>query len=97
MADHGLYAEAVEHGAEDLVVIEASDQPLVTSRLLGLDPIDDALVEVGGTQAPGATGEVDVGRVVNLRTVVQRGWQLRVGQGVPAALVLDLDVALLDV
>ena len=97
VADHRLQAEAVEHGAEDLVVVEAGDQALVAGGLLGLDPVDDALVEVGRAQAPGAAGEVDVGRVVDLRAVVQRGRQLRERQGVLAPLVLDLDVALLDV
>ena len=97
VADHRLQAEAVEHGAEDLVVVEAVDQPLVARRLLGLDPVDDALVEVGRAQAPGAAGEVDVGRVVDLGAVVERGRQLRVRQDVGPALVLDLDVALLDI
>ena len=97
VADHRLQAEAVEHGAEDLVVVEAGDQALVAGGLLGLDPVDDALVEVGGAQAPGAAGEVDVGRVVDLGAVVERAGQLRERQGVLAPLVLDLDVALLDV
>ena len=97
VADHRLQAEAVEHGAEDLVVVEAGDQALVAGGLLGLDPVDDALVEVGRAQAPDAAGEVDVGRVVDLRAVVERGRQLRERQRVLAPLVLDLDVALLDV
>ena len=97
VADHRLQAEAVEHGAEDLVVVEAGDQALVAGGLVGLDPVDDALVEVGRAQAPGAAGEVDVGRVVDLGAVVQRGRQLRERQRVAAPLVLDLDVALLDV
>ncbi len=33
VADHGLQAEAVEHGAEDLVVVEAGDQALVARRV----------------------------------------------------------------
>src|ERR671914_2930272 len=61
--DHGLHAEAVERGAEDLVVVEARAQALVERGLLGLDPVHDALVEVGRAQAPDAAGEVDVVRV----------------------------------
>src|ERR1044072_4565638 len=95
--DHGLQAEAVEHGAEDLVVVEAGNQALVAGGLVGLDPVDDALVEIGRAQAPGAAGEVDVGRVVDLRAVVERGRQLREGKRVAAALVLDPDIALLDI
>jgi UDP-sulfoquinovose synthase len=97
VADHRLQAEAVEHRAEDLVVVEAGDQALVGGGLVGLDPVDDALVEVRRAQAPGAAGEVDVGRVVDLRAVVERGGQLRERQRVAAPLVLDPDVALLDV
>ncbi len=97
VADHRLQAEAVEDGAEQLVVVEAGDQPLVAVGLLGLDPVDDALVQVGRPQAPGAAGEVDVGRVGDLRAVVERARKLRIRERVLAALVLDLDVALLDV
>ena len=60
LADHRLNAEAIEHRAEHLVVVEAGDQALVEGRLLRLDPVDDALVEVGCAQAPDAAGEVDV-------------------------------------
>ena len=72
VADHRLHAEAVEHGAEGLVVVEAGDQALVAGGLVGLDPVDDALVEVGRAQAPDPAGEVDVGRVVDLGAVVER-------------------------
>ena len=85
VADHRLQAEAVEDGAEGLVVVEAGDQALVGGGLVGLDPVDDALVEVGRPQAPHAAGEVDVGRVVDLRAVVQRGRQLRERQRVACA------------
>ncbi len=97
VTDHRLQAEAVEHGAEDLVVVEASQQALVAGRLLGLDPVDDALVEVGGPQAPDAAGKMDIGRVVDLGAVIERSGLLREGQGVAAPLVLDLDEAFLDV
>ena len=97
VADHRLHAEAVERRAEDLVVVEARAQALVEVGLVGRDAVDDALVEVGRPQAPDAAGEVDVVRVVDLREVVDRARELRVGQRVLAALVLDLDEALLDV
>ena len=97
MADHRLHAEAVEDSPEDLVVVEAGDEALVERGLLGLDAVDDPLVEVGGAQAPDPAGEVDVVRVVDLGEVVERAGDLRERQHVLAALVLDLDVALLDV
>ena len=58
VADHGLDAEAVEYGAEDAVVVEAGGQVGVQRGLLGLLAVDDALVEVGGTEAPDPTGEL---------------------------------------
>ena len=72
VADHGLHGEAVERRAEQLVVVEAGDQALVEARLRRLDAVDDALVEIGGAQAPDAAGEVDVVAVVHLRQVVER-------------------------
>ena len=97
VTDHRLHAEAVQDRAEVLVVVEAGDQPLVPGGLLGLDPVDHSLVEVGGAQAPDPAGEVDVVRVVDLRQVVERARHLRERKRVPAALVLDLDEPLLDV
>ena len=85
VADHGLDAEAVEDGAEVLVVVEPGDQPLVGGGLVGLDAVDDALVEVGRAQPPDPAGEVDVVRVVDLREVVERAGQLRERQRVLAA------------
>ena len=97
VADDGLDAEAVEHRAEHLVVVEAGEEALVPLGLLGLDAVDDALVQVGGAQAPDPAGEVDVVGVVHLGQVVERAGQLGEGERVLAALVLDLDVALFDV
>src|SRR3954451_16223853 len=82
MADRGLHAETVERGAQDVVVVKAVDQARVALRLIGDGAVDDALVQVGGAQPPDAAGEVDVGRVVNLRAVVEARRQLRVGQAV---------------
>jgi hypothetical protein len=97
MADNRLDTEAVQHRAEDLVVVEPSQQALVERRFLGLDPVDDALVQVCRPQAPDATGEVDVVGVVRLREVIDRARLLRERQRVAPAPVLDLDEALLDV
>src|SRR4051794_20633331 len=44
MADHRLHAEPIQNGPEVFVVVEAGDQPFVGSRLLRLDPVDNALV-----------------------------------------------------
>ena len=64
------------------------------ARLLA---VDDPLVQVGGTQSPDPTGELDVVAVVDLGQVVEGPWLLRVGQRVGPALVGDLDEALFDV
>ncbi len=97
VSDHGLQAEAVQGRAEHVVVVEPRQQALVEPGLLGLDPVHDPLVEVGRAQAPDPAREVDVVRVVHLRQVVHRAGQLRERQGVRAPVVLDLEVALLDV
>ena len=72
MADHRLQAEPVQRGAEHVVVVEPRHQPVVEHRLVGLDAVHDALVEVGGAHAPDPTREVDVVGVVHLRQVVHR-------------------------
>jgi hypothetical protein len=97
VVDHRLDAEPVEHRAEVLVVVEPGHQALVGDRLVGLDSVDDALVEIGGAEPPDPAREVDVVRVVDLREVVERPGQLRERQRVPAPLVLDLDEPLLDI
>ena len=50
VADHRLHREAVQRRAEELVVVEAGDEALVEPRLRRLDPVDDALVEIGRAQ-----------------------------------------------
>src|SRR5215210_1892129 len=50
----GLGAEAVEGRPEDPVVVVAIRERRVGGRLLGLYVVDDALIEVGGPQTPGA-------------------------------------------
>ena len=97
MAHHGLDAEAVEHGPEHGVVVEARGQVGVHGGLVGLLAVDHALVEVGDPQPPDATGEVQVVAVVHLGQVVEGPGLLGIGQHVGAALVGDLDEALFDV
>jgi len=46
MADDRLHAEPVERRPEHLVVVEARRQTRVQRRLVGFDPVDDALVEI---------------------------------------------------
>ena len=68
LADHRLHAEAVERGAEHLVVVEPRRPGASSSAVSSVShPVDDALVQVGGAQPPDAAGEVDVVRVVDLR------------------------------
>src|SRR3954469_14514955 len=51
-----LSAEAVERRPKDAVVVIAVGEGRVQGRLLGLDVVDDTLVEVGGPKAPGPAG-----------------------------------------
>src|SRR5215207_2248317 len=92
-----LHTEAVEDRSEDLLIVEAVYEAPVALGLLRDGPVDDALVQVRGPQAPDLAGEVDVVGVVDLAEVVPASWLLREGQEVLAAVVLYLDVALFDV
>ena len=97
MPGDGLDAEAVQHGAEDAVVVEAGGQHRVQVGLFGRLAVDDALVEVGGAKAPDATAEHDVVAVVHLGQMVEGAGLLRVGQHIGPPLVGDLDEPLFDV
>jgi hypothetical protein len=65
--------------------------------LVRRDPVDHALVEVGGAKSPDPAREVDVVRIVNLREVVEASGQLREREAVVPAVVLDLQPTFLDV
>src|SRR5215216_6400623 len=97
VADGRLHTEAVEDRSEDLLVIEAVYEAPVALGLLRDGPVDDALVQVRGPQAPDLAGEVDVVGVVDVAEVVPASWLLRERQKILAPVVLDLDVALFDV
>src|SRR5215210_2519507 len=97
MAYGRLHTEAVEDRSEDFLVVEAVYEAPVALGLLRNGPVDDALVQVRGPQAPDLAGEVDVVGVVDFAEVVPASWLLREGQEVLAAVVLYLDVALFDV
>jgi hypothetical protein len=92
-----LEAEPVEGGAEDVVVIEPREQPVIERRLFRPDAVHDALMQVRRAQTPDATREMEVVRIVHLREVVDRPGQLREREIVRPAVVADLDEALLDV
>src|SRR6202040_1225180 len=66
LADGGLHAEPVEHGAEHVVVIEAIDKGFVESDFVGHCPVHDALIQIGGANSPDFAREHDVMAVVNL-------------------------------
>ena len=97
VADDRLDAEPVQRRAEHVVVVEPRGEPVVELRLVGLDPVDDTLVQIGRTDPPHPAREVDVVRVVDLRQVVQAARELRVEDRLLAPVVLDVEVPLLDV
>jgi hypothetical protein len=97
MSDRGLDAEAVQRGAEDVVVVESVHQPRIPARFRRGRSVDHALIEVGCPDSPRAAGEVDVVAVVDLGEVVERSRQLGERQPVAPPVVLDVDVALLDI
>src|SRR5579885_2950237 len=97
MPDRGLDAEAVEHRAPDAVVVEAGCEPLVDQRLVGLNAVHDALVQVGRPQSPYFADEMDVVGVMDLREMVEGPGLLGIREHVGAPVVGDLDEAFLDV
>ena len=70
-ADDGLDAEPGECSAEHVVVVEPRGQARVELRLLRLDPVHHALVEVGGSDPPNATSEMDVVGVVDFGKMIK--------------------------
>ena len=62
-----------------------------------MEPVDDALVEVGRGDIPDLAREHDVVAVVHLGEVVEAARLLRKRQAVLAAAMLDLDEAFFDV
>jgi hypothetical protein len=87
MPNDRLDAEAVQRRAERVVVVEPGGQPIVELRFVGLDPVDDALVQVGRARAPDPAREMDVRGVVDLGEVVEAARELREQDRVLAALV----------
>src|ERR1700730_17790139 len=71
LTDCRLHAETVEHRTPHNVVVETRCQPRVAGRLLGGATVNHTLVEVGGTQIPGAAYEVNVVAVMHLREVIE--------------------------
>src|SRR5262249_41560041 len=97
LADHRLDHEPVQYRAENRVVVVPGRQPVVLGGLRRLLAVDDSLVEIGGPDPPDPAGELDVVAVVHLGQVVVGTGPFRIKHTVLAALVLDLDPALLDV
>ena len=50
--DRGLHAEAVQHGAENFVVIEAIDQRFIQRDFVGDGSVHHALIQIRGAHAP---------------------------------------------
>ena len=71
MPDGRLNAEAIQHRAKYLVVIEAIDQRLVQRDFIGHGPVNHALVEIGRAQPPSLAGEHDVVAVVHFGKMVE--------------------------
>src|SRR5208282_6130340 len=71
MADRCLDTKAVEDRAPDSVVVEPRREPLVERRLVGVDAVHYALVEVGRADSPDFARELDIVRVVDLGQVIE--------------------------
>src|ERR1700733_1303867 len=96
-ANGRLGAETVQYGTENLVVVEAVDQGLVDLDLVGDRTVDNALIEIGGAQAPNLAGEHDVVTVMDLGEVIEGARLLGKRERVLTAVVLDGEETLLDI
>ena len=97
MSDGRLHAEAIQHRAENFVVVEAIDQRFVQRHFIGHGSVNHALIQIGGAQSPDLAGEHDVVAVVHFGKVIKRAGLLGIRNGVSAAIVLDGDVAFFDI
>src|SRR6185437_10552267 len=97
IAANCLHTEAVQGRAEDFVVVETCRQIWIERGLLGFHAVNDALIEIGGAQAPDSTGKVKIVAVVDLGEVIEGAGLLGKGEQIFPALVFNLNVALLDV
>jgi len=98
LADGGLHAEeTIQDSAEDVVVIETIDERFVERSFFRGGAINDALVEIGGANAPDLAGEHHVVAVVHFGEVVKGARLLGEWNDVLAAVVLYGDVAFFDV
>ncbi len=97
MSDDSFDAEAIEHGAENFVVIKSVDERFIERDFVGDGAVDHALIEIGGAQAPDFAGEHDVVAVVDFGEVIEGAGLLGKWQNVLAAVVFDGDVAFFDV
>src|ERR1019366_4461339 len=89
-SQRGLHAIPVQDGAPDAVVIETRGQTVIKLRFVGLQPVHDSLVEVGGTNSPNLTGKHDVVRIVNLGKVIEGSGLLGEGEQILATVVVNL-------
>src|SRR6202521_1485287 len=97
LSDGGLNTKAIQHSTEDVVIVEAIDQRLIERGFVGHRSVNDALIEVGGANAPDLAGEHHVVAVVGLREGVKGAGLLREGKYIFAAIVFDSNVTLFDV
>ena len=97
MSRRGLHAETVQHRAKDVVVIEAVDQRFVQHHFVGHGSVHHALVQIGGAQPPNLAGEHDVVAVMHLGEVIKRARLFGEGNNVRPPVVLDADIAFLDI
>jgi hypothetical protein len=97
MAHGGLRTEAIEDGAKNFVVVEPVDKLFIARRLVRHGAVHNALIQIGSAQAPDPAGEHNVVAVVHLGKVIEGAGLLGKRQHVFAAVMLDSDIAFLDI
>src|SRR5690348_3409846 len=97
MLDRRLHAEAIERGAENLVIIETVHQRRIESDFFGQRAVDHALIEIGCAQPPNLATEHDVVTVVHLGEVIEGAGLFGEGKHVLAAVMLNFYEPFFDV
>src|ERR1700722_76166 len=97
MTNYRLDAEAVQHRAENLVVIKTVDQGFIKRDFVRHCAVNHTLVQIGGAQIPDFTREHHVVTVVDFREVIKGAGLLREREHILAAIVLNGDVAFFDI
>lgn len=92
-----MYQEAIEHGAEDVVVIEDGKEAVISAGLIRGDAIDGALVEIGYPDGPHAAVKIKEVAVLRLGQVIKGTGSLWIEKLVFPTLMFHLQITFFNI